>query len=736
MNSKVIINLFFILFVMFSNIVNKVYGDIPNKEREALIALYKSTNGDNWFDKTGWKTPPLHSDGFAIPGTEKNWYGVTCDATNTKVVKIVLKDNDLAGTIPAELGNLSNLTHLYLHGNEQLKGEIPPELGNISNLIHLYLYENQLEGVIPPELGELSELNHLFLFSNKLSGTIPPKLENLSKLTHLYLYFNQLTGYIPPGLGSLSNLVALHLEWNQLTGGIPSELGNLLNLENLSLFENQLTGGIPPELGNLLNLKYLYIYRNQLTGTIPTELGNLSKLENLHLHHNHLSGGIPPELGNLSSLKHFDFRANQLEGAIPSAITNLNELSLCDIKWNALFTDDEAVRTFLEKKQIGGQWENTQTIAPGGVSARATSATSVEVSWIPIAYTPDAGGYRVFYSLIPGGPYTLFATTPAKYNSHLEIIGLEILTPYYFVVQTRTYPHKDNPNNTVDSRYSLEVSASTPDRNKVISGRVATETGKGIEEVILSFSPSNEFEVTNAGGYYSHVVKLGWSGTVKPAKTGFTFVPDKIEYKDVFTDKPGTDFKAKPILLGISGRVRSAGEGIKDVILTFVSDSGETGTETTDENGNYNHEVPYGWMGTVTPSKASLIFYPANKVYGYPGVTGNDKQDYLLNLSITLNASRKEDSSVIIRNEYSEIGLNVNILEIANLTIQAFVIYRKESNGDYEPIKEFPVQEPYQFNYVFTYIDKYLDKGKTYTYIGRALNAEGKVIGESKEKTI
>ena len=38
---------------------------ISAAERTALIALYESTNGDNWDDNTGWKTPPLEADGFA-----------------------------------------------------------------------------------------------------------------------------------------------------------------------------------------------------------------------------------------------------------------------------------------------------------------------------------------------------------------------------------------------------------------------------------------------------------------------------------------------------------------------------------------------------------------------------------------------------------------------------------------------------------------------------------------------
>ena len=53
---------------------------IPAEERTALIALYNNTNGDDWTNKTGWKTPPLDTDGFARPGTEGTWHGVTVNS--------------------------------------------------------------------------------------------------------------------------------------------------------------------------------------------------------------------------------------------------------------------------------------------------------------------------------------------------------------------------------------------------------------------------------------------------------------------------------------------------------------------------------------------------------------------------------------------------------------------------------------------------------------------------------
>jgi len=168
----------------------------------------------------------------------------------------------------------------------------------------LFLGGNQLSGSIPSELGNLSNLQELSLGDNQLSGSIPPELGNLGNMSVLSLGRNQLSGSIPPELGNLSNLRGLSLSFNQLSGPIPSELGNLSNLRGLHLSFNQLSGPIPPELGNLSKLDYrLDLNDNQLSGPIPKELGNLTNLqEMLDLSHNQLSGPIPPELSNLSSL--------------------------------------------------------------------------------------------------------------------------------------------------------------------------------------------------------------------------------------------------------------------------------------------------------------------------------------------------------------------------------------------------------------------------------------------------
>lgn len=144
-------------------------------ERSALIDLYNSTDGDNWADNSGWKAPPLHTDGFAMPGTECTWYGVTCSG-GSYVIELDLCHNNLVGTIPPSIGYFMYLSYLYL-GNNQLSGAIPPELGSLHYLYGLWLNGNLLSGSIPDALLNLYHLetgyssflyNALYTLNNSL----------------------------------------------------------------------------------------------------------------------------------------------------------------------------------------------------------------------------------------------------------------------------------------------------------------------------------------------------------------------------------------------------------------------------------------------------------------------------------------------------------------------------------------------------------------------------------------
>ncbi|QIP16608.1 hypothetical protein G8759_30195 [Spirosoma aureum] len=135
-----------------------------------LAALFIATNGDKWRRSANW-----------MSGCSPcNWFGVTCD-NNGRVVSLDLKSNQLSGTLPA---SLSELTHLK----------------------YLDLSENGLPGSIPSNIGALTELQYLNLSSSIWSGTIPESLGALTKLQTLNLSRNQLSGCFPASLSALCGI--------------------------------------------------------------------------------------------------------------------------------------------------------------------------------------------------------------------------------------------------------------------------------------------------------------------------------------------------------------------------------------------------------------------------------------------------------------------------------------------------------------------------------------------------
>jgi Leucine-rich repeat (LRR) protein len=376
--------------------------EIPGTECEALRALYDSTQGQSWTSSTGWLQTT----------TPCEWYGVSCSQGH--VVLLALFSNNLSGTIPPELAQLSHLQRLNLSGN-------------------------RLTGTIPPELGDLPDLRYLLLSDNLLSGTIPQELSALKNLTYLFLYSNQLSGEIPPQLGELTDLENLSLAENELSGAIPSELGTIETLNYINIALNQLTGEIPPELGNLGNLEVLKLYSNHLSGPIPDELGDLSALEDLWLYANRLEDAVPSELGNLMRLERLFLQENQLS-SVTSALCSPPVLVALDLSYNKVPTAPACVGA------ADPDWAETQTVAPMSLSARIVPGQGTQLTWAPIQYTADGGYYEIGYALAPSAPYTTLGTTANKSNTSFTVTGLPVGVTYSFSARTYTPAHGEQQN--------------------------------------------------------------------------------------------------------------------------------------------------------------------------------------------------------------------------------------------------------------------------------------------------
>ena len=350
-------------------------------DREVLDVLYHATGGPQWLHQANWLS--------AAPLSE--WHGVTTDGSG-RVTELDLWHNQLAGSIPPELGRLSHLQRLDL-GRNLLTGVIPADLGGLAQLEDLDLGNNRLSGRIPPELGGLVQLQRLHLGDNRLSGPIPPELGGLSNLQALNLGNNRLSGRIPPESGGLTQLQGLDLGDNRLSGPIPPELGGLAQLEELDLRLNLLSGAIPPELSGLSDLRELDLRHNWLSGPIPPELGRLAQLRVLGLGGNSLTGTIPPELAGLTRLEELNLRFSLVGGPAPTWLPQLPLTTLDLMATPVCVPEDAEYREWLETIEF------TSSGLPCGRPADAMSSIDIAVFYTPAARR-DAGGTAGIEALI------------------------------------------------------------------------------------------------------------------------------------------------------------------------------------------------------------------------------------------------------------------------------------------------------------------------------------------------
>ena len=307
--SMVISILMLIIFVQISA------AQVLEQDSLALVAIYNSTNGDEWTDNTNWLSDSSVS----------TWNGISVSIADDRVTQIKLIDNNVTGTLPPEIGDLTAMSLLNL-SNNPLTGPIPSEIGSCTSLYALQIFNTGLNGNLPVEIGSLDNLNTIQLYNNELEGSIPTEIGDLDNIVWIELYNNNLTGSIPAEIGNLTGLTTLNLDRNDLSGSIPSEIGNLVNLSGLSLASNSLDGSIPAEIGKLTNLTVLQLWGNDLSGEIPVEIGNLTQLTGLTLSSNQLTGSIPTEICNLTELTDINFASNQLTGSIPDSIGKLTYL--------------------------------------------------------------------------------------------------------------------------------------------------------------------------------------------------------------------------------------------------------------------------------------------------------------------------------------------------------------------------------------------------------------------------
>ncbi|GAB2291999.1 hypothetical protein Dimus_026247 [Dionaea muscipula] len=321
---------FFFFFFFFFHGVESI-----QQESDALLKWKASLHSNNQSFLSSWSATNGNGNG---PRPPCHWLGIGCDA-NGSVIRLNLTNVGLTGTLKEfNFSSFPNLLYLDLHDNN-LFGSIPASITNLSRLTFLHLGNNQLTGPIPqlqPGI-KLPGLRFLNFINNFLSGPIPSSINGntTSNLTSLILGNNLLTGEIPWQLGSLRFLTELRINLNNLTGPVPASLGNLVGLRVLSLYGNRLSGELPVEINKLTNLTLFYLSNNSVSGSLPWNLCHGGILQDFCASNNRFTGTVPDGLKNCTSLTRLRLDRNQLVGNISEDFGVYPVVDYMDLSYNS-----------------------------------------------------------------------------------------------------------------------------------------------------------------------------------------------------------------------------------------------------------------------------------------------------------------------------------------------------------------------------------------------------------------
>ena len=110
----------------------------------------------------------------------------------------------------------------------------------------------------------------------------------------------------------------------------------------------------------------------------------------------------------------------------------------------------------------------------------------------------------------------------------------------------------------------------------------------------------------------------GWTGTVTPSLSGYTFTPGSRSYSSVATNQTAQNYTVAVVTYQVSGTVTLSGAALRGV--SFAA-TGGVGCTNSDATGSYACTVPQGWTGMVTPALSGYTFTPVWR--SYSGVAAN-----------------------------------------------------------------------------------------------------------------
>ncbi|RKN04550.1 hypothetical protein D7036_12105 [Aquimarina sp. BL5] len=366
--------------VVTLNVVNNC--EVSTTERQALEALYTSTNGTNWTNTLAENQSWLINDSDSAIC---DWYGVVVE--DNKVVELNLSNNNLQGILPDIFNGLPYLKKIRFDGNI-LSGEIPVSFSAIAGLDILAIENNRFifsdietgsdnyvlklgneftyipqdmvddENTVRVTQGESVTLTTIQLTSNantyqwfKNGLPIDGATNKEYTITNATIedqavYFFEATNTIVDDLILMRRAIKIEVVEEGDTCRVSEsekqaliDLYNSTNGPNWTNNTNWLTDapvcdwyGVTVVEGKVISLS---LVNNNLDGILTPSISNLNLLTELILNSNRkLLGSLPLELMEMINLERLALSSCNLSGNIPEEIGNLLNLEELYLGYN------------------------------------------------------------------------------------------------------------------------------------------------------------------------------------------------------------------------------------------------------------------------------------------------------------------------------------------------------------------------------------------------------------------
>ena len=228
--------------------------------------------------------------------------------------------------------------------------------------------------------------------------------------------------------------------------------------------------------------------------------------------------------------------------------------------------------------------------------------------------------FALEYTANPGGTLSGDTSQVVVYGGNGTAVTVVPDTGYHFVEWSDA--STENPRTDVNIIADINVTANFALDPITISGFVTEpDPNYPVADVFIG-TGGEPNAVTDSNGFYILLVNTGWSGTIIPSKTDYTFEPNSITYTNVMADSNDNYVGTLDTFI-ISGYSFDANaiSPLADVLVSPDNDGGPFtsryygGADVTDANGFYEVLVDTNFSGDVIPSKVGYVFEPNGLTY-------------------------------------------------------------------------------------------------------------------------